>query len=61
MSNELNLALQTNKPYQYDDNRFKSIGARAFIQYLRFVQSGGSDLGDLSPERVPLNPFEQVI
>jgi len=53
--------ISTINPYQYDDNRFNSIGAKAFIQYLRFVQSGGSDLGDLSSETVPMNPFEQDI
>ena len=53
--------ISTINPYQYDDNRFNSIGAKAFIQYLRFVKSGGSDLGDLSSERVPMNPFEQDI
>jgi len=53
--------ISTINPYQYDDNRFTSIGAKAFIQYLRFVKSGGSDLGDLSSERVPMNPFEQDI
>ena len=53
--------ISTINPYQYDDNRFNSISAKAFIQYLRFVKSGGSDLGDLSSERVPMNPFEQDI
>ena len=53
--------ISTINPYQYDDNRFNSIGAKAFIQYLRFVKSGGSDLGDLSSETVPMNPFEQDI
>ncbi|MFN9952250.1 MAG: DUF559 domain-containing protein, partial [bacterium] len=31
------------------------------MQYLRFVKSGGLDLGDLASERVPINPFEQDI
>jgi very-short-patch-repair endonuclease len=53
--------ISTINPYQHDDNRFNSIGAKAFIQYLRFVKSGASDLGDLSSERVPMNPFEQDI
>jgi very-short-patch-repair endonuclease len=53
--------ISTINPYQYDDNRLNSIGAKAFIQYLRFVKSGGSDLGDLSSDRVPMNPFEQDI
>jgi len=53
--------ISTINPYQYDDNRFNSIGAKAFIQYLRFVKSGGLDLGDLASERVPMNPFEQDI
>jgi very-short-patch-repair endonuclease len=53
--------ISTINPYQYDDDRFNSIGAKAFIQYLRFVKSGGSDLGDLSSEIVSMNPFEQDI
>ena len=51
----------TINPYLYDDNQLTNIGKKAFIQYLRYVQSGGSDLGDLSVERVPMNPFEQDI
>ena len=46
---------------QYDNNRLKSTGAKGLIQYLRFVHSGGEDLGDLSVETVPMNPFEQDI
>jgi very-short-patch-repair endonuclease len=53
--------ISTINPYQYDDNRLNSIGAKAFIQYLRFVKSGGADLGDLSSESIPMNPFEQDI
>ena len=53
--------VSTINPYQYDDNRLNSIGAKGLIQYLRFVHSGGEDLGDLSVETVPMNPFEQDI
>jgi very-short-patch-repair endonuclease len=53
--------ISTINPYQYDDIRLNSIGAKAFIQYLRFVMSGGADLGDLSSESIPMNPFEQDI
>ncbi len=53
--------ISTINPYQYDDNRLNSIGVKTFIQYLRFVKSGGADLGDLSSEGIPMNPFEQDI
>jgi very-short-patch-repair endonuclease len=53
--------VSTINPYLYDDNKLNGIGVKAFIQYLRFVHSGGNDLGDLSTERVPMNPFEQDI
>lgn len=53
--------ISTINPYQYDDNKLNSIGAKGLIQYLRFVQSGGEDLGDLSADTVPMNPFEQDI
>ena len=53
--------VSTINPYQYDDNRLNSIGAKGLIQYLRFVHSGGEDLGDLSADTVPMNPFEQDI
>jgi very-short-patch-repair endonuclease len=53
--------VSTINPYLYDDNQLNGVGIKAFIQYLRFVHSGGSDLGDLSIKRVPMNPFEQDI
>ncbi|MCP9926220.1 DUF559 domain-containing protein, partial [Synechococcus lacustris C3-12m-Tous] len=53
--------VSTINPYLYDDNKLNGVGVKAFIQYLRFVHSGGSDLGDLSTERIPMNPFEQDI
>ncbi|MGB1196588.1 MAG: AAA domain-containing protein [Synechococcus sp.] len=53
--------VSTINPYQYDDNKLNSIGAKGLIQYLRFVHSGGEDLGDLSADTVPMNPFEQDI
>ena len=53
--------VSTINPYLYDDNKLNGVGVKAFIQYLRFVHSGGNDLGDLSTERVPMNPFEQDI
>ena len=53
--------VSTINPYQYDDNKVSSVGAKGLIQYLRFVHSGGSDLGDLSVNNVPMNPFEQDI
>jgi very-short-patch-repair endonuclease len=53
--------VSTINPYLYDDNKLNGIGVKAFIQYLRFVHSGGNDLGVLSTERVPMNPFEQDI
>ena len=53
--------VSTIDPYKYSDNNLKSIGAKGLIQYLRFVQSGGEDLGDLSVDTVPMNPFEQDI
>tara|TARA_B100000674_G_scaffold163826_1_gene131316 strand:- start:819 stop:4844 length:4026 start_codon:yes stop_codon:yes gene_type:complete len=53
--------VSTINPYQYDYNNLNTIGARGLIQYLRFVQSGGEDLGDLSVDTVPMNPFEQDI
>jgi len=53
--------VSTINPYLYDDNKLNGISVKAFIQYLRFVHSGGNDLGDLSTERVPMNPFEQDI
>jgi len=53
--------VSTINPYLYDNNKLNGIGVKAFIQYLRFVHSGGNDLGDLSSERVPMNPFEQDI
>lgn len=53
--------ITTVNPYQYDDNRINSVGVKGLIKYLRFVKSGGMDLGDLSSETVPMNPFEQDI
>ena len=53
--------ITTINPYQYDDNRINSVGVKGLIKYLRFVKSGGMDLGDLSSETVPMNPFEQDI
>ena len=37
------------------------IGLKAFIQYLRFVKSGGEDMGDLVIEKTPMNSFEQDV
>jgi very-short-patch-repair endonuclease len=51
----------TIKPYEYDDNQLTNVGAKGLIQYLRFVQSGGSDLGDLAVNKIPMNEFEQDI
>ena len=53
--------VSTINPYKYDDNKLTNIGAKGLIQYLRFVQSGGEDLGDLTVDTVPMNPFEQDI
>ncbi|MDA7430996.1 AAA domain-containing protein [Synechococcus sp. AH-601-O20] len=53
--------VSTIDPYKYDDNKLTNIGAKGLIQYLRFVQSGGEDLGDLTVDTVPMNPFEQDI
>lgn len=53
--------VSTINPYLYDDNKMNTVGVKAFIQYLRFVHSGGNDLGDLSTERIPMNAFEQDI
>ena len=51
----------TIKPYEYDDNQLTNVGAKGLVQYLRFVHSGGSDLGDLSTKKIPMNAFEQDI
>ena len=48
-------------PYLYDDNKLEKVGLKAFIQYLRYVKSGGVDLGDLSTKTTPMNPFERDI
>ena len=53
--------ISTVNPYKYDDNKINSVGQKALIQYLRYVQSGGKDLGDLAQEKIPMNPFEQDI
>ena len=53
--------ISTINPYEYDDNNLKKIGLKAFIQYLRFVKSGGKDMGDLKIDRIPMNPFEKDI
>jgi very-short-patch-repair endonuclease len=54
---------------QIDDQRLKTPGARALIEYLKFCRSGGKDLGILSfvhPSasqiaKYPMNPFEKDI
>jgi very-short-patch-repair endonuclease len=51
----------TINPDLYDTNKLDKIGTKAFIDYLRFCRSGGKELGDLSIERPPLNPFEEDI
>jgi very-short-patch-repair endonuclease len=51
----------TINPDLYDTNKLDKIGTKAFIDYLRFCRSGGMELGDLSIERPPLNPFEEDI
>ena len=53
--------ISTIDPYKYDDNQLNQVSKKAFIQYLRYVKSGGTDLGDLSIESVPMNAFEQDI
>ena len=54
--------ISTIDPYKYDDNQLtQQVSKKAFIQYLRYVKSEGSDLGDLSINQVPMNPFEQDI
>ena len=53
--------ISTIDPYKYDDNELNKIGLKAFIQYLRFVKSGGEDMGDLVIEKTPMNPFEKDI
>jgi len=54
--------ISTIDPYKYDDNQLgQQVSKKAFIQYLRYVKSEGSDLGDLSINEVPMNPFEQDI
>ena len=54
--------ISTIDPYKYDDNELgQQVSKKAFIQYLRYVKSKGSDLGDLSINQVPMNPFEQDI
>ena len=53
--------VSTIDPYKYDDKKLEKIGLKAFIQYLRFVKSGGEDIGDFVIERNPMNPFEQDI
>lgn len=51
----------TINPDLYDANRLTKVGSKAFIDYLRYVRSGGDELGDLSIETPPMNPFEQDI
>ena len=46
---------------KYDDNKLGKIGAKGLIQYLRFVHSGGEDLGDLSVDTSADESFEQDI
>ena len=53
--------ISTIDPYKYDDNQLNQVSKKAFIQYLRYVKSGGTDLGDLSIDSVPMNAFEQDI
>ncbi len=53
--------ISTIKPFLYDDNQLNGVGLKGLIQYLRFVHSGGQDLGDLAKASVPMNPFEQDI
>ena len=53
--------ISTVNPYKYDDNKIISVGQKALIQYLRYVKSGGKDLGDLAHKKIPMNPFEQDI
>ena len=53
--------ISTIDPYRYDDNKLNKIGLKAFIQYLRFVKSGGEDMGDLVIEKTPMNSFEQDV
>ena len=43
--------ISTIDPYKYDDNQLNQVSKKAFIQYLRYVKSGGTDLGDLSINR----------
>jgi very-short-patch-repair endonuclease len=51
----------TINPALYDTNKLDKVGKKAFIDYLQFCRSGGKELGDLSIERPPLNPFEEDI
>jgi very-short-patch-repair endonuclease len=44
-----------------DPARLNSDGARMLRDYLRYVESGGTDLGENQRERDPLNPFEQDV
>ena len=53
--------ISTIDPYKYDDNKLNKIGLKAFIQYLRFVKSGGEDMGDLVIEKTPMNSFEKDV
>jgi very-short-patch-repair endonuclease len=41
-----------------DPARLKADGAQMLRAYLRYVESGGTDLGERRRERDPLNPFE---
>jgi very-short-patch-repair endonuclease len=41
-----------------DPARLKADGARMLRDYLRYAESGGTDLGERRRERDPLNPFE---
>jgi very-short-patch-repair endonuclease len=41
-----------------DPARLKADGAKMLRDYLRYAESGGSDLGERQRERDPLNPFE---
>lgn len=41
-----------------DPGRLRAEGAKMLRDYLRYAESGGSDLGERQRERDPLNPFE---
>jgi very-short-patch-repair endonuclease len=44
-----------------DPDRLKSDGAKMLRDYLLYVESGGTDLGERLRDRDPLNPFEQDV